>query len=47
MGERIDHQKRGCLAPEDRSSLSRDGGDEEDALGVHRAIVAKLGVWSL
>src|SRR5208282_2642396 len=43
VSESFDQKVGGRLAPEDRLTVSGDGGDEEGAVGVHSEMVAGMG----
>ncbi len=44
MGERLEKEVSGCLAAEDGQMSRSYRGDEEDAVGVHLAMVTLVGV---
>ena len=43
MGESFDQEMGRCLASEDWAALGGDGRNEEDAVGVHSAMVVPMG----
>jgi len=43
MRESFDQEAGRCLQSKDWTALRGDGGDEEDAVGVHSAMVAWMG----